>query len=131
MDFSKLINKLHETWTINRDLATKLEEAQQQVTAYQELNGNDKSNPYSASNQSNNVGGNYLLYTMDYVHNSELIRGALDLLNLYDGLQFILPDEERADGILKLGQITRHKKFLYKTFTSRKNSKGIIVWRID
>jgi len=63
---------------------------------------------------------------MDYVHNSELIRGALDLLNLYDGLQFILPEEERADGILKLGQITRHKKFLYKTFTSRKNSKGII-----
>lgn len=97
MDFSKLINKLHETWTINRDLATKLEEAQQQVTAYQELNGNDKSNPYSASNQSNNVGGNYLLYTMDYVHNSELIRGALDLLNLYDGLQFILPEEERME----------------------------------
>jgi hypothetical protein len=130
MDFNELLHKLEGVRVINRQLADKLEEARQRAAVYKEFH-NAESNSNRTSNQSSNVGSHYRLYTMDFVKDQNTIRAAIDILNVYDGIQFLISEDEQALAILKFGQITRNGKIPGKTFTTRRNSKGVIVWRID
>jgi hypothetical protein len=130
MDFNELLHKLEGVRVINRQLADKLEEARQRAAVYKEFH-NAESNSNRTSNQSSNVGSHYRLYTMDFVKDQNTIRAAIDILNVYDGIQFLISEDEQSLAILKFGQITRNGKIPGKTFTTRRNSKGVIVWRID
>lgn len=130
MDFNELLHKLEGVRVINRQLAEKLEQAQKECVAYKEFR-NGESNLNSTADQSGNVGRPYRLYTMDLVSNQDTIRAALDILNVYDGIQFTVPESEQTESVIKMGQVTRQGKFPGKSFTTRRNSKGVIVWRID
>lgn len=130
MDFNELLHKLEGMRVINRQLADKLEEARQRAAVYKEFH-NAESNSNRTADQSSNVGSHYRLYTMDFVKDQNTIRAAIDILNVYDGIQFLISEDEQALAILKFGQITKSGKIPGKTFTSRRNSKGVIVWRID
>ena len=130
MDFNELLHKLEGMRVINRQLAEKLEEARQRAAAYKEFH-NGESNFDSASDQPGHVGRSYRLYTMDLVKNQDAIRAALDILNVYDGIQFVVPESDQTESVIRMGQVTRQGKFPGKTFTTRRNSKGVIVWRID
>ena len=115
---------------INRQLAEKLEEARQRAAVYKEFH-NAESNSNSAADQSGYVGRPYRLYTMDFVKNQDTIRAALNILDVYDGIQFVVPESEQTESVIRMGQVTRQGKFPGKSFTTRRNSKGVIVWRID
>lgn len=130
MDFNELLHKLEGVKVINRQLAEKLEEARQRAAVYKEFY-NAESNHDSTADQSGNVGSHYRLYTMDLVSDQDIIRTALDILNVYDGIQFTVPFLQQTESVIKIGQVTRQGKFPGKTFTTRRNSKGVIVWRID
>ena len=130
MDFNELLHKLEGVRVINRQLAEKLEQAQKECVAYKEFR-NGESNLNSTADQSGNVGRPYRLYTMDLVSNPDTIRAALDILNVYDGIQFMISEPEQDEAVLKMGQLTRQGKFPGKSFTTRRNSKGVLVWRID
>jgi hypothetical protein len=130
MDFNELLHKLEGVRVINRQLAEKLEEARQRAAAYKEFH-NVESNSNSTADQSGNVGSHYRLYTMGFVKNQDTIRAALNILDVYDGIQFVVPESEQTESVIKMGQVTRQGKFPGKMFTTRRNSKGVIVWRID
>ena len=130
MDFNELLHKLEGVKVINRQLAEKLEEARQRAAVYKEFH-NAESNYDSAADQSGNVGSHYRLYTMDLVKDSDTIRAAIDILNVYDGIQFLIPESQQTEFVMKIGKITHHGKLSGKFFTTRRNSKGVIVWRID
>jgi hypothetical protein len=131
MDFNELIHKLEGVRVINRQLVRKLEEAQKEVSVYQEFSNNAESNLNSHADQSHTLGRPCRLYTMGVVKNPDATRAALEVLNIYDGIQFLVSEDEQAATILRLGQITRSGKIPGKTFTNRRNNKGIVVWRID
>lgn len=130
MDFNELLHKLEGVRVINRQLAEKLEEARQRAAVYKEFH-NAESNSNSAADQSGYVGRPYRLYTMDLVKNQDTIRAALNILDVYDGIQFVVPESEQTESVMRMGQVTRQGKFPGKSFTTRRNSKGVIVWRID
>jgi len=130
MDFNELLHKLEGVKVINRQLAEKLEEARQRAAVYKEFH-NAESNSNSAADQSGYVGRPYRLYTMDFVKNQDTIRAALNILDVYDGIQFVVPESEQTESVIRMGQVTRQGKFPEKSFTTRRNSKGVIVWRID
>ena len=130
MDFNELLHKLERVRVINHQLAEKLEEARQRAAVYKEFH-NAESNLDSSADQSSNVGRHYRIYTMGAIGNPDIIRAALDILNVYDGIQFMIAESDQDDAVLKMGQITRHGKFPGKSFTTRRNSPGLIVWRID
>lgn len=130
MDFNELLHKLEGVRVINRQLAEKLEEARQRAAVYKEFH-NAESNSNSAADQSGYVGRPYRLYTMDLVKNQDTIRAALNILDVYDGIQFVVPESEQTESVIRMGQVTRQGKFPGKSFTTRRNSKGVIVWRID
>lgn len=130
MDFNELLHKLEGVRVINRQLAEKLEEARQRAAVYKEFH-NAESNSNSAADQSGYVGRPYRLYTMDFVKNQDTIRAALNILDVYDGIQFVVPESEQTESVIRMGQVTRQGKFPGKSFTTRRNSKGVIVWRID
>lgn len=130
MDFNELLHKLEGVRVINRQLAEKLEEARQRAAVYKEFH-NAESNSNSAADQSGYVGRPYRLYTMDLVKNQDTIRAALNILDVYDGIQFVVPEAEQTESVMRMGQVTRQGKFPGKSFTTRRNSKGVIVWRID
>lgn len=130
MDFNELLHKLEGVKVINRQLAEKLEEARQRAAVYKEFH-NAESNSNSAADQSGYVGRPYRLYTMDFVKNQDTIRAALNILDVYDGIQFVVPESEQTESVIRMGQVTRQGKFPGKSFTTRRNSKGVIVWRID
>lgn len=135
MDFNELLHCLEGVRTINRQLAEKLEQAQKECAAYKEFQ-NAESHLNSTADQPCDVGRDCRIYSMDLVSNHDTIRSALDILNVYDGIQFLIPESEQTESMpillyTKLGQITRNGKFPGKSFTTRRNSKGVIVWRID
>lgn len=130
MDFNELLHKLEGVKVINRQLAEKLEEARQRAAVYKEFH-NAESNSNSAADQSGYVGRPYRIYTMDFVKNQDTIRAALNILDVYDGIQFVVPESEQTESVIRMGQVTRQGKFPGKSFTTRRNSKGVIVWRID
>lgn len=131
MDFNELLHKLEGMRVINRQLTERLEEAQKQASAFKEFAQHEKSINSGNAYQFVSVGNFYQLYTMDFVDSAEILRNAIDVLSVYDGIQFLTPDGKQSEAVLRLAQVSRGHKFPDKTFTTRRNSKGVIVWRID
>lgn len=131
MDYNELLHCLQGARTINQQLTEKLEQARKECAVYQGFKSYDKTDLDSNADQSGYVGRPYRLYTMDFVDSSEILRNAIDVLGVYDGIQFLTPESKQSEAVLRLAQVSRGHKFPDKTFTTRRNSKGVIVWRID
>jgi hypothetical protein len=130
MDFNELLHKLEGVRVANRQLVEKLEQAQKECAAYKEFQ-NVEGNLDSTANKFCVLGNPCRIYTMSFVNDQDTIKGALDVLNVYDGVQFLIEESRQTETVIKMGQITRQHKFPGKLFTTRRNSKGVIVWRID
>ena len=126
----EIMRKLEAMQVINRQLHEKLEQAKIAAAFYRDQI-NAESDSDSTSDQSGAVVHHSIVRTVDFDGDVSKLHGALSMLRVYDGIQILAIEEDRAGIVIKLGGYLRGGRIPGSVFTTRRNSHGVIVWRID
>jgi hypothetical protein len=127
----EIMRKLEAMQVINKQLHDKLEQARIAASFYREKINAESGNLDSVSNKLDDMACHNRVFTVDFLGDVSQIHDALGMLQVYDGIQLIVSDEDKADTIVKIMSYLRYGRFPNSVFSTRRNSKGIIVWRID
>jgi hypothetical protein len=126
----EIMRKLEAMQVINRQLAEKLEQAKMAATFYRDQI-NAESDQNSTADQSGDVVHHSVVRTMDFDNDVSKLHTPLSMLRVYDGIQILAVEDKRAEIIVKLLGYLRNGRIPGSVFSTRRNSKGVIVWRID
>jgi hypothetical protein len=126
----EIMRKLEAMQVINRQLHEKLEQAKLAATFYREKI-NAESNHDSTANQSGDVVHHSIVRTVDFDGDVSKLHAPLSMLRVYDGIQILAVEDKRVEIIVKLLGYLRNGRIPGSVFSTRRNSHGVIVWRID
>jgi hypothetical protein len=126
----EIMRKLEAMQVINRQLHEKLEQAKIAAAFYRDQI-NAESNENSTSSQSDDVVHHSIVRTVDFDGDVSKLRAPLSMLRVYDGIQILAVEDRRSEIIVKLLGYLRNGRIPGAVFSTRRNSHGVIVWRID
>jgi len=126
----EIMRKLEAMQVINRQLHEKLEQAKMAATFYRDQI-NAESDQNSTADQSGDVVHHSVVRTMDFDNDVSKLHTPLSMLRVYDGIQILAVEDKRAEIIVKLLGYLRNGRIPGSVFSTRRNSHGVIVWRID
>lgn len=126
----EIMRKLEAMQVINRQLHEKLEQAKLAATFYREKI-NAESNHDSTANQSGDVVHHSIVRTVDFDGDVSQLHAPLSMLRVYDGIQILAVEENKTNVIKRLLAHLRYSDVPGSVFSTRRNSHGVIVWRID
>jgi hypothetical protein len=126
----EIMRKLEAMQVINRQLHDKLEQAKMAAAFYRDQI-NAESNQDSPANQSGPLVHHSIVRTVDFDGDVSKLHTPLSMLRVYDGIQILAVEDDRAAIIVKLAGYLRNGRIPGSVFSTRRNSHGVIVWRID
>jgi hypothetical protein len=126
----EIMRKLEAMQVINRQLYDKLEQAKMAAAFYRDQI-NAESNEDSTADQSRPLVHHSRVYTVDFDNDVSKLHTPLSMLRVYDGIQVLAVEDKRAEIIVKLLGYLRNGRIPGAVFSTRRNSHGVIVWRID
>lgn len=126
----EIMRKLEAMQVINRQLYEKLEQAKIAAAFYRERI-NAESNSNSTSDKHNDVVHHSIVRTVDFDNDVSKLHAPLSMLRVYDGIQILAVEDQRSQIIVKLLGYLRNGRIAGAVFSTRQNSHGVIVWRID
>ena len=126
----EIMRKLEAMQVINRQLHEKLEQAKMAATFYRDQI-NAESDQNSTADQSGDVVHHSVVRTMDFDNDVSKLHTPLSMLRVYDGIQILAVEDKRAEIIVRLLGYLRNGRIPGSVFSTRRNSHGVIVWRID
>lgn len=126
----EIMRKLEAMQVINRQLHEKLEQAKLAATFYREKI-NAESNHDSIANQSGDVVHHSIVRTVDFDGDVSKLHAPLSMLRVYDGIQILAVEDDKTNVIKRLLAHLRYSNVPGSVFSTRRNSHGVIVWRID
>lgn len=126
----EIMRKLEAMQVINRQLHDKLEQAKMAAAFYRDQI-NAESNQDSTANQLGPLVHHSRVYTVDFDNDVSKLHAPLSMLRVYDGIQILAVEDKRSEIIVKMLGYLRGGRIPGAVFSTRRNSHGVIVWRID